>query len=83
MSDTVLLGTSVSDITPQKPIPLTGFGFRTGNFDSVRSPLSLRCFIFRYPDSDIVIFSADILCWGRDPLRPIGELFYRPGYLQG
>ena len=66
MGNTVLLGTSVADITPQKPVPLSGFGFRTGNFDSIRSPLSLRCFIFRYPSTDIVVFSADILCWGRD-----------------
>jgi len=66
MSTTVLLGTSTADITPQKPVPLSGFGFRTGNFDSVRGRLNLRCFIFRYPEYDIVVFSADILCWGRD-----------------
>ena len=66
MDNTVLLGTSIADITPVKPVPLSGFGFRKGNFESVRSPLNLRCFLFRYSEIDIVIFSADILCWGRD-----------------
>jgi hypothetical protein len=66
MAGTLLLGTSQADITPQKPIPLCGFSFREGNFESIRGALYLRCFIFRYPEEDIVAFSADLLCWGRD-----------------
>lgn len=41
MGNTVLLGTSAADITPQRPIPLSGFGFRTGNFDSMLLDLSM------------------------------------------
>jgi hypothetical protein len=70
----LLLGCAVSDITPNKPVPLSGFGFRHGNFDSVYGPLSLRCFIFRYAEKDLVVFSADILCWGRDSAESAGKL---------
>jgi hypothetical protein len=70
----LLLGCAVSDITPKKPVPLSGFGFRHGNFDSVCGPLSLKCFVFRYAEKDLVVFSADILCWGRDSAGSAGKL---------
>ncbi|MDR2133825.1 MAG: hypothetical protein LBP27_01865 [Treponema sp.] len=70
----VLLGCAASDITPQKPVPLSGFGFRHGNFDSVYGPLFLKCFVFRYAEKDLVVFSADILCWGRDSTDHIKKL---------
>jgi hypothetical protein len=77
MADTLLLGVSTVDITPKKPIPLSGFSFRKENFESVRTPLDLRCFIFRYPEEDIVVFSADLLCWGRDTAANCLDLLKR------
>jgi hypothetical protein len=74
MGNTLLLGISTADITPKNPIPLSGFSFRKGNVESVRGPLNLRCFIFRRPGEDIVVFSADLLCWGRDTVANCLEL---------
>jgi hypothetical protein len=79
VADTLFLGTSRADITPQKPVPLCGFSFRKGNYESVRGSLYLKCFIFRYPDEDIVVFSADLLCWGRDTAANCRALLER-GY---
>ena len=66
MNTTVPLGVASVDITPKEPIPLAGFAFRTGPFDAVRTPLTLRCFLFRYPHEDVVVLSADLLWWGHD-----------------
>ncbi|MDL2229833.1 hypothetical protein LJC14_06245 [Treponema sp. OttesenSCG-928-L16] len=77
MTDTLLLGTSAADITPLKPLSLSGFSFRKGNFESVRTSLSLKCFCFRYAQEDVFVFSADILCWGRDTVMNCTELLKR------
>lgn len=77
MGDTLLLGTSRADITPKRPVPLCGFSFRKGNYESIRSSLFLRCFIFRYPDEDMVVFSADLICWGRDTVANCRALLER------
>lgn len=66
MPQTIMLGCAGQDITPQKPLPLAGFTFRHGPFESIESPLSLQAYVFTYPDGkSAVLLSADIIWWGK------------------
>lgn len=61
------LGTAKVDITPRIPVPLAGFGFRTGVFDRVETPLFARIFCFRVEgERPIILVSADLIWWGGD-----------------
>jgi hypothetical protein len=61
------LGTAKVDITPRIRVPLAGFGFRTGVFDRVETPLFARIFCFRVAgERPIILVSADLIWWGSD-----------------
>ena len=51
-------------------VPLAGFGFRTGVFDRVETPLFARTFCFkRAGERPIVLVSADLIWWGSDRIE--------------
>lgn len=61
------LGTAKVDITPRIPVPLAGFGFRTGVFGRVETPLLARTFCFKGTgERPIILVSADLIWWGND-----------------
>jgi hypothetical protein len=61
------LGTAKVDITPRIPVPLAGFGFRTGVFGRVETPLFARIFCFKGAgERPIILVSADLIWWGSD-----------------
>ena len=69
MANHIQLGIATIDITPEKPIPLAGFAFRTEPYEAVRNPLSLRCFAFHYDHEEVIVLSADLLWWGGDTVK--------------
>ncbi len=76
MTDTILLGVAEVDITPVRPIHLAGFSFRTEPFESISTPLSLKCFLFGeslqgQEKRRTAVFSADLLWWGRDTVATV------------
>lgn len=56
------LGTATVDITPLKPVELSGFAGRSGPFTSVRAPLEAQILAF----DNVVLVCADLLWWGPD-----------------
>jgi hypothetical protein len=68
------LGTAKVDITPRVPVPLAGFGFRTGVFDRVETPLFARIFCFSgASERTIILVSADLIWWGSDRIDAIRQ----------
>jgi len=67
------LGTAKRDITPKRPIPLAGYGWRHGPFEGVDRPLHARFYWFRFeaegeaPAEALFVF-ADLICWGDDQM---------------
>ncbi|CAI6018289.1 hypothetical protein COHCIP112018_00199 [Cohnella sp. JJ-181] len=62
------LGTAKKDITPRQPMPLAGFGHRTGSFEQVAQPLYVKVWLFQRTDaqgrrSRALLAQADILAW--------------------
>lgn len=68
------LGTGKVDITPEYPIPLAGFAFRSGPFDGVTRPLKAKVSLFQQPclgggvmrrtlvvQADLIALSDDVL----------------------
>jgi len=53
-----------SDITPLKPVPLAGFGNRSGNFGSVHDPLDANLIVLEQGKQRIAILSVDLLYFG-------------------
>lgn len=60
------LGTSKKCITPQSPVRLCGFGFRTKEYDSVRKDIYARVFDLRENDKRILIIYGDLLWWNSE-----------------
>jgi hypothetical protein len=61
------LGTAKVDITPRFPVPLAGFGFRSGAFERVETPLFARVFVFKTENAPpVILVSADLIWWGSD-----------------
>lgn len=74
MARTTVLGVASVDITPRVPLYLAGFAFRTEPFEGVSTPLELKCFLFGRPgESQVALFSADLVWWGRDTVRKVRE----------
>jgi len=68
----LLIGVAEADITPPHPVPLAGFGSRSGVFEGVDQPLALRAFWFSTDDAHALLVVADMLWWPpeqRDALR--------------
>ncbi|MFC3798248.1 hypothetical protein [Cohnella sp. GCM10012308] len=62
------LGTAKKEISPQRPMPLAGFGHRTGVFEMVALPLYVKVWLFERKDaagriSRALLAQADILAW--------------------
>lgn len=57
------LGTATVDITPLKPVELSGFAGRSGPFTEVRAPLEAQVFAF---GDEALLVCADLLWWGPD-----------------
>lgn len=60
------LGTSKICITPQSPVRLCGFGFRTTKFDTVRRDIYARVFDLRDKEERILIIYGDLLWWNTE-----------------
>lgn len=66
-TDLLTIGCAVGDITPVQPIPLAGFAFRKGPFETIAHRLKLRVAIFRGSDGTVsLLVVADLLWW--DPV---------------
>ncbi|MFR2848962.1 MAG: neutral/alkaline non-lysosomal ceramidase N-terminal domain-containing protein [Hungatella hathewayi] len=60
------LGISKVCITPQKPVRLCGFGFRTGVYDGVRRDIFVRVFDLREESERAVFIYGDLLWWNSE-----------------
>lgn len=60
------LGTAKICITPQSPVRLCGFGFRTGVYDSVRKDIYARVFDLRENENRILLIYGDLLWWNTE-----------------
>lgn len=60
------LGTSKICITPNKPLRLCGFGFRTEPFKDVRKDIFVRVFILQDKDELVTIIYGDLLWWNTE-----------------
>ena len=61
-TDNVLLaGVAVTDITPKKPVMLSGYGSRKGLSQGVHDPLSARAVVFGYAGARLVLLSTDLI----------------------
>ena len=54
-------GAARIDITPKKPVKMSGYGARKGLSTGVHDPLSARVVIFKNNDKRLVLISSDIL----------------------
>lgn len=71
MNTTLRLGTAKIEITPESPMPLSGFEDRKGNFKGIRSPLYARIWLFQQGtnegiDCKALLVQADLIWWGSD-----------------
>lgn len=60
------LGTSKICITPNVPLRLCGFGFRTEAFKSVRKDIFVRVFALQDEDDMVMIVYGDLLWWNTE-----------------
>lgn len=56
------------DITPTKPVPLAGYGERTGVFEGIADPLEANVMTYRHGGKEVTLVAADLLYCG-DELR--------------
>lgn len=80
----LLLGSAKVDITPDHPVPLAGFGVRTGVFDGVRHRIYARILLLRQPQErgmrHQLLVAADLLWWGNERMEELrGKLAARWG----
>lgn len=70
------MGLATADITPDWPVPLAGFAFRSGCSTTVAEPLRLAVFAFassRAPGKVVALCRADLLWWGPDLVQRLRE----------
>lgn len=71
----LLLGTAKIDITPVKPIPLAGFGSRSGPFEGVNRRLFVRVNVLEQEVDGakrrLLIVQGDIIWWGSERMERI------------
>jgi len=58
---TLRAGTAMIDITPEKPVKMSGYGARTALSEDVHDPLSARVVVFENDDKRLVLVSSDLL----------------------
>ena len=58
---TLRAGTSMIDITPDKPVKMSGYGARTALSEDVHDPLSARIVAFENDGRRLVLVSSDLL----------------------
>jgi hypothetical protein len=75
MSGKLLLGTAKVDITPDRPIPLAGFGHRKGPFEGINRRLFVRVNCFGQTDGHttrkMIVAMGDIIWWGSERMERI------------
>ena len=54
-------GTAMIDITPDKPVKMSGYGARTTLSEDVHDPLSVRVVVFESDGKRLVLVSSDLL----------------------
>ena len=54
-------GTAIIDITPDKPVKMSGYGARTALSEDVHDPLSVRVVAFENDGKRLVLVSSDLL----------------------
>lgn len=62
----MLLGCHAGVITPPLPVPMGGYGARTGPAEGVHDDLFVRTLVFRDGPSSFVLITADLLAFSRD-----------------
>jgi hypothetical protein len=72
----ILLGTAKLDITPDLPMPLSGFGHREGNFEGIIRPLNVKVWFFQQTTaagqlSKALLVQADIIAWSTERMGAI------------
>ncbi|WP_127581788.1 hypothetical protein [Paenibacillus koleovorans] len=66
------MGVAKVDITPETPIPLAGFGFRSGPYEGVTRPLYAKVSLFRQPAAaggapvQLLVVQADLIALSPD-----------------
>jgi neutral ceramidase len=58
---TLRAGTAIIDITPEKPVKMSGYGARTALSEDVHDPLSARVVVFENDGKRLVLVSSDLL----------------------
>jgi hypothetical protein len=58
---TLRAGTAIIDITPEKPVKMSGYGARTALSEDVHDPLSARVVVFENDGRRLVLVSTDLL----------------------
>ena len=79
MTNQLWLGCAKVDITPEFPLPLAGFGHRTGCFESVERELYARLFLFQQDISGgspvrALLVSADLIWWADERMEGLRNL---------
>jgi len=59
--DTLRAGTAMIDITPDKPVKMSGYGARTALSEAIHDPLSARVVAFENNGERLVLVSSDLL----------------------
>lgn len=69
------LGTAKIDVTPQQPLPLAGFGHRTGLFQGINRRLYVRVHLFEQSVGGsvrrLLLAQGDIIWWGGERMGPL------------
>jgi len=58
---TLRAGTAIIDITPEKPVKMSGYGARTALSEAVHDPLSARVVAFENNGERLVLVSSDLI----------------------
>jgi hypothetical protein len=70
MSERTKLGVAKLDISPDEPLPLSGFGGRKGKFEGVSHRLYMRVFLFEQNNgSRVLLVEADIIMWAGERME--------------
>jgi len=62
-----------ADITPHRPVPLGGYGWRTSEYAGIADPLEANFVVIRQGEREVVLVTADLLYCGEDLRRALLE----------
>jgi neutral ceramidase len=59
--NTLSVGTAIINITPEKPIPMSGYGSRTGPFEGIHDSIYARAIVFYDGENKAALISAELI----------------------